>query len=505
LLSVKRSVLELASLPIVIGSRAVRRLRRAITAGLGLALVPALWAEAGSRPNILIILADDLGWADLACYGNPFIDTPQLDALAREGMRFENAYASPVCSPSRAEMQTGRYAARLKMTEVPNGHRRPWEALIPPEHRWQLPPAETTLAEALAPAGYTAAIIGKWHLGFRPGHQPADQGYASVPTGPLSGAYAAELEKWLAANPEKGVGAQLRQVVRFIEARREAPFLCIASFATVHTPLEARKELIRKYRQRAATFRTTIDPTYAAMVEVLDEAVGWLKRVLVEQGLADDTLIVFMSDNGGVIEERGFLPAGAPDLVTHNWPLRGEKGELYEGGIRVPWIVRWPGRVPAGRIQASPIHMVDILPTLVELAGVPPPDVRIDGVSQVPVLLGNSAAARPRPLFWHYPHYHHSVPASAMREGRYKLIRFHDTGASELYDLEADVGERNDLAGTNPEQAARLGRSLDAWLTGVGADLPRVNPFFDRERRLLWGERVSRERMADEQVPFGLP
>ena len=468
-------------------------------------LPTVIWAISGSRPNVLIILADDLGWSDLACYGNPLIDTPHLDALAREGMRFDQAYASSVCAPSRAAMQTGRYAGRLKMTDVPNGHRRPWERLMPPDHRWQLPAREVTLAEALAPAGYASGIFRKWHLGFRPGHQPVDQGYVSAASGALSGKYAGELEGWIAANPEKQIGQQLGQAVRFIEKQREGAFLCIASFTTVHTPLEARAELVRKYQTRAAGFRTTIDPAYAAMVEVMDEAVGWLMRVLKEQGLGDNTLVFFLSDNGGVIEERGFLPSGAPDLVTHNWPLRGEKGELYEGGIRVPWIAHWPGRVPAGFTEATPIHVVDILPTLIDLTGVPDPSVVIDGMSLVPVLTGGRSGDSGRALFWHYPHYHHSEPASAIREGPYKLIRFYDSGTSYLYDLKNDVGERHDLAAVQPELTARLEGRLQAWLAQVDAGMPRPNPFFDPARRLLWGERVGREEMADERLQLGLP
>jgi uncharacterized sulfatase len=313
------------------------------------------------------------------------------------------------------------------------------------------------------------------------------------------------LEGWFAANPEKGIGRQLGETVSFIEEQREGSFLCIASFTTVHTPLDARAELVRKYQTRAAGFRTTIDPAYAAMVEVMDEAVGWLMRVLNEQGLGDNTLVLFLSDNGGVIKERGFLPAGARDLVTHNWPLRGEKGELYEGGIRVPWIAHWPDRVPAGLTEATPIHVVDILPTLIDLTDAPAPSVVVDGMSLVPVLTGGRSGDSGRALFWHYPHYHHFEPASAIREGHYKFIRLYDSGTSHLYDLENDVGERQDLAAVQPELTARLEGRLQAWLARVEAGMPRPNPFPDPGRRLLWGVRVGRDQMADERVPLGLP
>ncbi len=454
------------------------------------------------RPNIVLILADDMGWSDPGCYGNPIIQTPNIDQLAKEGMRFTNAYADPVCAPTRAMIQTGQYSAWLKLTGVPNGHRRPYAKLIPPEIYWKLKREHVTIAEAISEVGYTSGIFGKWHLGYGPDYQPDDQGYVNVSDQPFKGKYQNDLRSWIDANPEKLTGKILGESVKFIEQNKDQPFFCFVSFTAVHTKPEARKELVDKYKKIVANNRTTIDPTYAAMAEVMDEGIGWIRKALKENGLDKNTLIIFYSDNGGVIEERGFLFNGYPTLVTHNWPLRSEKGTLYEGGIRVPFVAVWPGQVKPGTTNDQMVHVVDFFPTILELTGAKVSKT-LDGTSFISYLKNNTLSTS-RDLFWHYPHYHHSTPASAIRSGDYKLIYFYETEAVELYNLKEDIGEQFDLSETQTDKAKSLNEKLFGWLESVDADMPEINPFYNEKLQLIWGERMDHKWYTQEQYDFGL-
>ena len=438
-------------------------------------------------PNIVFILADDLGWADLGSYGNAYIETPNLDRLAAEGVRFTDAYAaSPVCSPTRASLQTGFYPARLGMNAIINPHRRPWAALLPPENRWRLPDTVATLAEALAEAGYTSSIIGKWNLGYEAPDLAGDRGYASAPDDAegLSPAYREAVARFAEENPHKATGPITLQAIRFIEREREGPFFCFVSYFAPHIKSEARDELVRKYEQKKKTHETLILPRYAAMVEAMDEGVGLILGALDRLGLAENTLLVFTSDNGGLIQ----VYHHAGPIVTTNAPLRGEKGTLYEGGTRVPLLARWPGVTEPGRTTDVPLISNDLFPTFLGVAGLPGRPT--DGVSLAPLL--KDQEVEQRTLYWHYPFYHHATPAGAIREGDLKLIEWFETGQLELYDLSQDLGERANLAAERPDKAAALRQKLRAWRADIGAAMPAANPDHDPSLAYLWGQRPEK-------------
>ena len=435
------------------------------------------------RPNILLIMADDLGWSDLGCYGNDLVDTPHIDALAREGVRFTNAYAMPVCTPTRVSIQSGKNPAKLKI-QHPNPHNRPWVKLTTPRQFWQLPLEEITIAEALADNSYISYHVGKWGLG----RTRQEHGYAPNPAAMPTGSYAAKITQWETNNPEKRMGQFLRQAVRFIEENKDGPFFCMFSPIQVHTGLEARADLVEKYSHRFARQRTSIHPAYAGMVETFDETVGLLMEVLDTLGLTENTVVMVCSDNGGVLNERGYVPGGWAENVTSNWPLRSEKGSLYEGGIRIPLIVRWPDKTNPGRASDDQVACYDFLPTFCDMAGIDFKYLGLDGFPIKSVLEGTNSIPS-RDLFWHYPRYHHSTPSSAIISGRYKLIHFYEDGSNELYDLESDIGERFNLATTEPTLTARLKERLDAWLTAVDAAIPEPNPNFDPAKHLIWGPR----------------
>ena len=455
-------------------------------------------AQPASPPNIVLILIDDLGWRDIGVAGSTFYETPNIDRLASEGARFTRFYtASPVCSPTRSSIQTGRNPARLHITNWIGGEER-GRLLQEADYRRALPLDETTLAEALAPAGYTSGYIGKWHLGVPPA-MPRDQGYAvtvAVNHAGQPGAYFPPYGK--EGTPTKvpdldedPPGTYLTdrltdEAVTFIEAQRKGPFFLMLAHYTVHTPLQAQPELTEKYKARVSALPPLDGPAfrsegsgaqtrqrqdhavYAAMVEAMDRSVGRVLDTLARLDLTRNTIVVFMSDNGGLSTVQNSTSG-----PTSNLPLRAGKGWLYEGGIRAPFIVRWPGRVKAGSTIDTPGITDDVLPTLVEMAGVTRAGGReLDGVSLAPLFEGRTIA--PRPLFWHFPHYHGSghTPAGAVRSGQYKLIEWFEDGRTELYDLQADEGERHDLAGTMPEKAKELRAMLQSWRTRVGAGMP---------------------------------
>ena len=458
-------------------------------AALGLAAswplyqTPAQATAAANPPNILLILADDMGWSDLGCYGNHLIDTPHIDGLATQGMRFTDAYAMPVCTPTRVSIHSGKNPATLKI-QHPNPHNRPYAKLLTPRQHWQLPLNEITIAEALAVRGYASFHVGKWGSG----HTRQEQGYMAIPTELPTGPYSAAVRAFEKANPEKNMGMFVRQSVRFIEAHQDQPFFCILSAVQVHTSLEARANLIEKYQRRFALNQTVIHPIYAAMVEVFDESVGVMLNVIEQLGLADNTVVIVASDNGGVENERGYVPGGWDGPVTHNWPLRNEKGSLYEGGIRVPFIVRWPKHITPGALSHERIACYDLLPTFCDIAGASYPPTSLDGVSFLPVLEGRGQLQR-EALYWHYPRYHHSTPSSAIIAGDYKLIYFYEDERKELYNLNEDLGERFDLSEQQPETTATLKQKLFAWLASVDAAIPQPNPNFDERNQLIWGPR----------------
>jgi len=432
---------------------------------------------AGEKPNIVVIMADDLGWRDLRCYGNAQLDTPALDQLAAEGMRFTSGYAAaPVCTPTRAAMMTGQSPARLRITNHapgnPDGFSLKGSDLQEAENIRHLPLAAVTIAERLSSAGYATAHIGKWHLSYTTRDEqgltdkdlrPDKQGF-DLNVGGYSGggppSYFAPYRIPTLADGKEGEYLPDRladEAIAFIRHHRNAPFFLNWWPYSVHYPMQARAELIAKYRQRGGLK----DPVYAAMIEGMDTGIGRFLKALDEAGLRDNTLVLFKSDNGGYNGD--------------NRPLRGLKGMLYEGGIRVPWIVRWPGKVQPGTTNSTPVISMDCYPTILEAAGLPPaPNHPLDGKSLLPLLTQSPGFERDA-IYFHYPNYafhKQNRLGSAIREGQYKLIRNYDDDSLELYDLSSDIGEQRNLARQSPKLAKRLADKLDAGLRECDARLP---------------------------------
>ncbi len=492
-------------------------------AGVSVSSLAALSCGGGRRgpPNFVFFLIDDMGWRDLGVSGSAFHLTPNIDALAASGIRFTQAYAaSPVCSPTRASVLTGRHPARLDITDWIGGSQR--GELLPAEYQDHLPPEEVTLAEALKSLGYTTGYYGKWHLGDAP-YLPEMQGFDLNVGGTGAGQPASYFYPYKAGegrdpywdvpgleDGEEGEYLTDRltdEALAFLEAQRDGPFFLYLSHFAVHTPIQTKDALVERYvarrdslpppdgpadeseHDRARTRLGQDDPAYAGMVQSVDESVGRILDRLDDLGLAENTVVIFMSDNGG-------LSTLAGDRVgpTSNTPLRAGKGWLYEGGIRVPMVIRWPAMVDAGGVCALPVQSTDFFPTLMEMAGLAIveeagtalgktgeasviPAGPLDGVSLVPALTGSGEVARDA-LFWHFPHYHGSGnrPSGAIRMGRWKLLEWLEDGAVELYDLERDPGEREDLAEAEPEKAAELMVRLRSWRAEVGANMPRKDP-----------------------------
>lgn len=441
----------------------------------------AVAAAQTPRPlNFIFILIDDMGWTDLGCYGSKSYDTPNIDRLATQGMRFTNAYAAcPVCSPTRASILTGKYPARLRLTDwIPGRKQWPAAKLLTPEFRQELPLAEVTLAEALKPAGYASASIGKWHLGGD-GFSPTEQGFDRNVGGTARGSPKSYFGPFdlpgLAGGPE---GEYLTdrlstEAEKFIEENRDRPFFLYLPEFAVHLPLQGKKDLVAKYEAKLAGSETQNNPTYAAMVESVDQGVGRLLQKLDDLHIADRTVVILTADNGGLrYEGKQTKP------VTSNAPLRAGKGHVYEGGIREPLIVRWPGVVKAGSVCEDPVISVDYFPTILEMARLPKRSV--DGVSILPLLTQKGRLNR-EAIYWHYPHYSNQggPPAGAVRYGDYKLIEFYEDGRLELFNLRDDLGERRNLVQKEPKKAAALHARLKRWRESVKAAMPAVNPNYD--------------------------
>jgi arylsulfatase A len=465
------------------------------------------------KPNFVFILVDDLGWIDTGCYGrdpalrepSKFYETPNIDRLAAEGMRFTNAYAAcAVCSPTRAAVMTGRYPARLGVTDwirarfqggkIPEDKKNPTEyvggknkkLLCPPNALW-MELEEITIAEALKSAGYTSCHIGKWHLGADDWY-PEKQGFDFN----IGGCDFGQPPSYFDPYSRKGQGPiptlkprrkgeyltdrEADEAVKFIRRYKDKPFFLYMANYAVHTPIQGKADLVAKYKSKKPTNQK--NPTYAAMVESVDDAVGKICSALDELNLAERTIIFFTSDNGGLMG------------VTSNLPLRAGKGFPYEGGIREPLIVRWPKVIKPGTVSHEPVTSVDYFPTICEAAGVPlPHDRDIDGVSLLWHLKTSGIQKLNRDtLFWHFPHYRGNiVPYSIIREGDWKLIKRYDTSTSsvepgktfELYNLKVDLSESNDLSEILPEKVRRLDAKLRRWLRLAGAKLPKPNPDYD--------------------------
>ncbi len=461
----------------------------------------SLRVGAATKPNIVFFLADDLGQRDLGCYGSTFYETPNLDRLAKDGAKFTDAYAAcPVCSPTRASLLTGQWPQRTGVTDYIGAPATPaqWKRntkSLPAPYADRLALTAPTLAKAMKTAGYATFFAGKWHLGPE-GWWPENQGF-DINMGGVDkgGPYGGKKYFSPYDNPRLTDGPDgehlpdrlATETAKFIEANKDRPFFAYYSFYDVHTPLMARGDLRKKYEAKRARLGLTEkwgreEPrdvrlvqehvVYAAMVEAMDLAVGKVLTKLDELGLRDKTIVVFTSDNGGLSTSEGW--------PTSNFPLRGGKGWVYEGGIREPLLVRWPGVVKAGSIVNTPVSSPDFFPTLLEVAGAKPsPGQTLDGTSLVPVLKGGTLPERA--LFWHYPHYGNQggAPAAAVRRGDWKLIEWQEDGRAELFNLAMDLGEQNNLAAKEPQRVAQLRAELATWQKQVGAKFPITNPNFD--------------------------
>jgi arylsulfatase A len=450
-------------------------------------LTPALGkSNQKDRPNFLFILADDLGWPQIGCYGSNYYETPNINRLASEGMRFTDAYAAcPVCSPTRASIMTGKYPARLHLTDFIAGGEFFYEKYNQPKWRKYLPLEEVTIAEVLKTAGYAAASIGKWHLSidkkppkslpFNPDKQGFDEYFVTYKptskTDPESDAH--------------NVEAITQRSLDFMERHKDESFFLYVSHNTIHAPVLGKKKLIEKYKNKPGSDLPQNNPVLGAMIEELDNSTGRLLNKLYELKIADKTIVVFFGDNGGLEKD------------AKQTPLRSGKANLYEGGIREPLIVRWPGVVRPGSMCSEPVTSVDFFPTFLEIAGVKDKAKKtIDGVSLLPLLTQKGRLNRPA-IYWHYPHYHSSSigPCGAVRAGDYKLVEWFDESICgpgnefELYNLEKDIGEQNNLAKQMPERVEQLKKMLSNWRRKVNAQMLTTNPDYNPEKAKKSGKR----------------
>ena len=467
---------------------------------LFIVLYNGLTVQAAKQTNFLFFLVDDMGWADIGANGSTFHETPQIDRLAKSGMRFTQGYAAgSVCSPTRASIMTGKHPVRVDITDwIPGQSNRPTNPLLHPEDRHSLPLEEVTLAEALKQHGYQTFFAGKWHLG-KEGEWPTDQGFDINIGGhhkgsPPGGYYAPWTNPTLKAK-RKGEYLTERlteESAKFLESRDKAkPFLLYLSYYNIHTPIQPYKKRIDHYKSKAeksftgptpfevehdGKTRTRQDnPALASMVAAVDDSVGALLDKLEELKLDKNTVVIFFSDNGG-LSTLGRIGPGC------NLPLRAGKGWLYEGGIREPTLIRAPGVTRPGSVSHKPMISMDFFPTMLDLAGLPlQPKLHVDGRSLLSQLKGNDTGQRT--LHWHYPHYHGSSwkPGASIRDGDWKLIEFYHYNNFELYNLVKDPGERTDLAKRNPRKAAELRAKLSAWQKRMKAKMPVLNPDYKAE------------------------
>ena len=462
-----------------------------------------------NAPNIVFILSDDLGWADLPVYGNQFNEAPNITKLAEEGMRFDNAYAAcPVCSPTRASIQSGQYPARVGITDFITGHWRPYEEVTVPINKTQYLPLENiTFAEKLKEQGYATGYFGKWHLGWGD-YIPTNQGYDEqvVYNGGGFFGYGPKMDPPMEFPDNKVLSEALTDLsIDFIERKKDQPFLLFLAHYDVHVQLDAQQDLIDKYLAKDKADEYPSNSVYAAMIENVDNSVGRVERKLEELKLHENTIVIFFSDNGGLVSRFDKIPLHAKSklniyegdtmqyIASSNAPLRAEKGTVYEGGIREPLIVKWPGKVKAGDINNSIVTSVDFYPTFLELAGITPdPNQKLDGESLVNIIT-KSDLHYDRSIFWHYPVYHHDVPKGVIRKGDYKLVENLVDGSMELYNLKDDISETQNLVDSKSDVTSELHKLLKSWQQDVKADFPVPNPDFNPDRRYEWGKHPDRQ------------
>ncbi|MCC9607179.1 sulfatase [Blastopirellula sp. JC732] len=451
-----------------------------------------------SPPNFVFFLVDDLGWADLGCYGSTYHETPNIDKLAGGGMKFTNGYAAcPVCSPTRASIMTGRHPVRVDITDWIPGARNNKGRFKHIDDRDDLAPEETTIAETLHENNYQTFFAGKWHLGNE-GNWPTEQGFDINIGGhdkgsPPGGYYSPWKNPVLQAKHDGEYLTErlTEESIHFLETHDKAkPFLLYLAYYNVHTPIQPYKKRVDHYQEKAQQFagKTPVqaegggksrmrqdNPEYASMVAAVDDSVGAILDALDRLSLADNTVVIFFSDNGGLCTVGNMGP-------TCNLPLRSGKGWLYEGGVREPMIIRAPGVTKPGSVCDTPVVSMDFFPTILSLAGLPAmPQLHVDGESLVPLLEGKEPTEA-RTFYWHYPHYHGSkwTPGASIRDGDWKLIEFYEDDRVELFNLAQDPGEQHDLSKSNPEKTAELRQKLKAWQTKMKAKMPQENPNYKK-------------------------
>ncbi len=515
-----------------------------------LAVMPGMKAEAkkapAKQPNIIFFLIDDMGWMDIACNGSTLYETPHIDRLASQGVRFTQGYSTcHVSSPARATIMTGRYPASINLTDwLPGRKNFPFQQLETVEVEQQLPAGEPTIAEVLKAAGYNTAMVGKWHLGEGDARPEARGFDVHIPKGYETGwpqTYYApfKMNGYEGRQGEYLTDAMTREAIEYIKNNKDNPFFLYFSHYAVHDPIEGRPDLVEKYRAKIAGLPVYNGPAFilegnpddkepltreqldkmidkpafqgykilpdrtvkikqrqdnaefAAMVESVDQSLGRLVTALEKLHIDDNTVIIFFSDNGGMSAANFGNPKRIVQptkldkaYASSNLPLRGAKGWLYEGGIRVPMIVKWPGKGKVGEVCPTPVISTDFFPTMLEMAGVKAPKGKvIEGVSIAPLLTGKGKW-KEQPMFWHFPHYsNHGMqsPGGAVRYGDWKLIEYFERGTCQLFNLKDDIGEQNDLAAANPAKVAELKKMLHDWRVSVGAHMMVPNPGYKPE------------------------
>lgn len=436
------------------------------------------------KRNIILFFIDDMGWTDLGCYGSDLYETPNIDKLSAEGVKFTNAYsACTVCSPSRAAIMTGKYPARLHLTDWIQGSKRPKAKLKVPDWQMHLDTTEVTLAKALKKGGYATAIFGKWHLGDAPTYWPESHGFDVNIGGYRWGApgsyfypyHGNKRDNMHPPNLESGKPGEYltdrltEEAIGFIEANKSHPFFMYFPHYAIHTPIQAHDSLTLYYQEKITDEHRHQNAKYAAMIHSVDHSVARIRSTLTDLGLDEQTAIFFTSDNGG-LELRE---------ITDNWPLRAGKGSAYEGGVRVPFIAYVPGITVAGTTSEEPVIGMDLYPTILSLAGLNV--IENDGRNLHPLLASTDYQLNRGSLFWHYPHYHPggATPYSAMLSGNHKLIKFYEDSTLELYNLSDDIGEAKNLLDADPALAGIFNKELEAWLKEVDAQLATPNPNYE--------------------------
>ena len=441
--------------------------------------------QSKSKPNIIVIMTDDLGYTDLSCYGNQFNETPNIDSLANGGIRFTNSYSSsPVSSPSRAGFLTGKHPARLQLTNfLVENKIDSASPVLPAPWKPYLNASELTIAEVLQSNGYKTGIVGKWHLGNHDSIAPWNQGFnytRMIGKNSLDyynySIFEDSYQKEFTDNGTSYLTDKLTDYAEeFISENKEKPFYLYLAYTAPHVLLVPKGEKLNKYLFKYNKYNDKYNPYYAAMIESIDEGVGRLVSLLKNKGLLDNTLIVFTSDNGGVsVAELGPVP-------TNLEPLNKWKGHVYEGGIRIPTIVYWKNKITSGNIEDSYFSNIDFFPTFTELCGININPDKIDGKSINSLLFNNSNKTYNRgPLYWHYPHFSNQGgrPAGAVRQGKYKLIENFETGAIQLFDLEKDISESKNLVLENPQKANEIHQLLIKWRKEVNASMVLTNPLY---------------------------